>query len=220
MPGAAACGSAACPPALALCCHLCSSFHPCKLCLEINKSWAPGCCTAVTPAEPLPASLIPPGCLCWVRGSKCGRKGVSPEQRRCPRFAPRTPITWCRWDGCPPHVERSCPGWASWARTAGPRSPLSPRGSGAASIPAPRRWQPHGTSSITGSPSHRAAHESCCSSAHAAVPTSLFANSEAESHRLGSSTVGPGEAGGPSKPPQHFGVSAQSQSQHRRGLTR
>lgn len=91
-------------PALALRCHLCSSFHPHKLCLEINKSWAPGCCTAVTPVELLPASLIPPGCLRWVRGSKCGRKGVSPEQWGCPRFAPRTPITWCRWDGCPPRL--------------------------------------------------------------------------------------------------------------------
>lgn len=141
------------PPALALCCHLCSSFHPCKLCLEINKSWAPGCCPAVTPAEPLPASLIPPGCLCWVGGSKCGRKGVSPEQRRCPRFAPRNPHHLPQVGWVSPHMERSCPGWASWAGTAGPRSPLSPRGSGAASIPAPRRRQPHGTRSITGCPS-------------------------------------------------------------------
>ena len=166
------------PPALALCCHLCSSFHPRKLCLERNKFWAPGCCTAVTLAEPLPASLIPPGCLCWVRGSKCGRKGVSPEQRARPRLAPRSPHHLVRVGWVSPRVGWSCPGWASWAGTAGPSSPLSPRGSGAASIPAPRRSQPYRTSITTGSPSGRATRESCCSSAHAAIPISLFANKQ------------------------------------------
>lgn len=185
------------PSALALRSHLCSSFHLRKPCLAINKSWAPGCCTAGTPAQLPPASVTPPGCLCWVRGSTCGREGVSPEQRGYPSFAPRTPITWCGWDGCPPGHARA--GHRGQGRP-DPAARCAPEEAEQHPCPLPgarSRIAP------AASPGPRATREPRCSSAHAAGPAaSLQTNWEAEGSRWGSGTAGPGEGGGPSKPPQ------------------